>query len=60
MADDKAVAWSLGFLEGWINEAKEGRTTNSDAALMHLSIVDADYREYRLSNQMLKKVKYII
>lgn len=48
MADDNAVAWSIGFLEGWISKAAEmAQASNAQAALDHLKIIEDALNEYR-------------
>ena len=57
MADDMAVTFSIGHLEGWIEKVGqiEG-INNADGALAHLKIVEAAYNEYRRNISTLRNV----
>ena len=54
MADDAAVAYSLGVLERIIEEAEKANLINSDVARAHLQIIKDAFREYRESLYIYK------
>ena len=57
MADDNAVMYSFGQLEGWIEKvAQMAGASNVAATLTHLSIVEAAFKEYRLKCIALQKL----
>lgn len=57
MADDNAVMYSFGQLEGWIEKAAEmASASNVQATLTHLSIIEEAFKEYRLKCIALQKL----
>lgn len=57
MADDNAVAWSIGFLEGWIPKAAEmAGASNAAAALTHLKTIEDALNEYRRGCDTLRLI----
>lgn len=57
MADDKAVMFSIGFLEQWVAQAGElANAINTDAALLHLKIVEDAFTEYRRNIGAFRKI----
>lgn len=61
MADDNAIVWSIGFMEGFINSSEKLGAENSDAARTHLKIIEDAFHEYRrtvtLQRQLLALIK---
>ena len=49
MANYSAVYYSIGFLEGWIEQNERDGVIGADQALQPLKILSDAYKEYRLS-----------
>lgn len=56
MADDTAVNYSIGFLEGWINIAEEKSVNGAEQARTHLKIIEDAYKEYRLNTSLYRRL----
>lgn len=59
--DNNAVVWSLGFVESWIEKAsdlanKDLTVANAQAALEHLSIIEAAFHEMRRKNDSFRNM----
>jgi len=61
MADDNAISWSIGFLEGYINSAEKLGAEHTEGARTHLKIIEDAFHEYRrtvaLQRQLLGIIK---
>jgi hypothetical protein len=56
MADDNAVVFAVGFLEGYIDGAENKGVPNATAARQYLSLIEAAYHEYRRKIDVLQKL----
>lgn len=57
MADDQAVSYAIGFLEGWIPKAAIIANSNTgEEALNYLKIIEDAIKEYRRTISTFRKV----
>jgi hypothetical protein len=47
MADDNAVVFAIGYLEGYINTCESRGIPNSDAASINLKTIEDAFNQYR-------------
>ena len=56
MADDKAIKFSFGFIEGFLQTCQKSGVPNSDAALLSLKTIEEGFDQYRQFVNAFRKI----
>jgi len=55
MVEDRTIAYSIGFIESWIEKISENQTANPSNVLEHLKVIENAFVEYRKQNAVLRR-----